>query len=96
MSKAFKAVFGDLLAESEVNGRWVEYKIATPFKGLPLRAARLNVAIAQAKASRYPSTHINEAGDKVIVKRSEIWQERYWEEEEDRQRLDLGGLHEQG
>jgi hypothetical protein len=91
LSKAFEAFFGDLLAESEVNGRWVEYKIATPFKGLLLRAARLDVAIAQAKASRYPSTHVNEAGDKAIVKLSEIWQERYWEEQQEQQ-LDLGGF----
>jgi hypothetical protein len=65
MSKAFEAFFGDLLIESEVNGRWVEYQITTPFKGLAIKAARLDVAIAQAKASRYPSTHINEAGNKV-------------------------------
>jgi hypothetical protein len=58
----------------------VKYKIAAPFKGLLLRAARLGVAIAQAKASRYPSTHISEAGDKVVVKFSEVWQERYWDE----------------
>jgi hypothetical protein len=92
MSKPFEAVFDDLLAESEVNGRWVEYKIATPFKGLLLRAARLDVAIAQAKASRYPSTHVNEAGDKVVVKFSEVWQERYWEEQQEQQRLDFGGF----
>ncbi len=92
MSQAFEAFFGDLLGDSEVNGRWVEYKIATPFKGLAIKAARLKVAIAQAKASRYPSTHINEAGDKVIVKRSEVWQERYWDDAEEQQRLDLGGL----
>lgn len=92
MSKAFEAVFGDLLAESEINGRWVKYKIATPFKGLAIKAARLDVAIAQAKSSRYPSTHINDAGDKVVVKLSEVWQERYWEEQQEQQRLDLGGF----
>jgi hypothetical protein len=90
LSKAFKAVFDDLLTESEVNGRWVEYKIATPFKGLLLRAARLDVAISQAKASRYPSTHVNEAGDKVIVKFSEVWSERYADDLVEQQRLDLG------
>lgn len=90
MSQAFEVIFDDLLAESEINGRWVEYQIATPFEGLPLRAARLDVAIAQVKASRYPSTHINEAGDKVIVKFSEVWQERYWEEQQEQ--LNLGGF----
>jgi hypothetical protein len=92
LSKAFEAIFDDLLTDSEVDGRWVKYKIATPFKGLLLRAARLDVAIAQAKASRYPSTHINEAGDKVIVKFSEVWSERYADDLEQQQRLDLGGF----
>ena len=89
MSKAFEAFFGDLLTESEVNGRWVEYKISGD-----ATAAGLSLGLNGVKSSRYPSTHINEAGDKVIVKRSEVWQERYWDEAEEQQRLDLGGFHE--
>jgi hypothetical protein len=84
MSKAFEKLFDGLITESTHNGYMVRYPTTATLK-------QLGPGLAMARACRrYPSARFDDGC--VLVKLSEVHSERYVEEAEEQQRLDLGLL----